>query len=209
MKGVAQEVKGNLSAELLRIAKMHPGNAERDMHPLLIKHGLEMPVKISLLKFGLYYIHVVRMSSWFAYALEHKPSVLLGGFPTASPAAMDTLKLFWQAYRSEEPDHEVYKLHADRLHMCIPFYLFSDDGRGLRKSKLLVINFETPFGRETGAECNELGTATGKKLKKPLIPMTLVWIDKVTMGGLAVSSPVSYMPLFHMDAIPTMSSWGS
>ena len=112
MEGVAQEVKmvkGNLSAELRRIAKMHPGNAERDMHPLLVKHGLELPVKISLLKFGLYYIHVVRMSSWFAYALEHKPSVLLGGFPTASPTALDTLKLFWEAYRSEEPDHEGFQ----------------------------------------------------------------------------------------------------
>lgn len=165
MQGVAKEVNDHLSSELLRIAKLKPGNAERDMHPIFIKHGLELSVKVSLLNFGFIWIHVVRMSSWFAYALEHKPSVLLAGFPTASRAAMDTLRSFWESYRFEEPDHEIYKIHSNRLDRCIPYFMFSDDGRGLKKSKLLVISFETPFGRETASHWNEFQRGA-KKPKK-------------------------------------------
>jgi len=56
MNGVAKEVNDHLSSELLRIAKLLPGNAERDTHP--IKHGLELSVTVSLLNFGLIWIHV-------------------------------------------------------------------------------------------------------------------------------------------------------
>lgn len=167
MEGVAEEVDGALSAELLRIAKMNPGNAERDLHPILLRNGLELPMTLTELSFGSASVHVVRISTWFSYVLEHKPSVLLAGFPqTHATEAGEMLAAFWEAYKFEEPDHQVFQQHQHRLRSCVPFYLFSDDGRSLRKSKLLVLSFETPFGRETASQVNEQGKMAAKKKPK-------------------------------------------
>ena len=147
---VNEEIPGSLRAELIKIGKMDAKHAERDLHRILLREGLQLPVKRTMLQHGVFFIHVVRMSAWCSYILQARPQLLLGGFSRQSAAAM--LSAYWHGMRTEEPDHAVFKAHADHLERCVPYYLFFDEGRGLKKSKLLVISYETPFGFKSAAQ---------------------------------------------------------
>ena len=92
---------------------------------------------------------MVLVHTWFRYLLVNRSHLLLGGFSLGEQQTVQFLKAFWAMYRSEHPDHAVFREHGDHLHRCVPFTLFQDEGRSLRKSPILICAMECIFGQST------------------------------------------------------------
>lgn len=123
------------------------GHAEARLRPLVESWNLTVPVRISQLKRGLLIIPMIRCTSWFDYLMNNKSGVLCGGFDDpGSDGLQKNLQSFWSAYRLEDPNHDVYRVHGENLKRCVPLYLYSDEGRGYRKSPVQVFALESMFG---------------------------------------------------------------
>jgi len=133
---------GNLTEENLK-------NAERDLHGLFQRYGLTVPVPTSSLKCGLFHVHYFSLSSWFNFLMADYSNLLLGGFRFEDPLAGLLLESFWKMYRVAHCDHWVFQEHGERLRQCVPYYLHLDEGTGLRKSAVLVINMQACWGQGT------------------------------------------------------------
>ncbi|CAJ1451398.1 unnamed protein product [Effrenium voratum] len=138
-------------AELRRAANTrHLNNAERDLHRLLRKRKLAVPLGISTCSFGSLKVQYLSLSStWFPFLLRNKPEFLLGGFNYDSGNATLLLDTFWANLQQTMGEHAVYSLQAGQLSQCVPFYLHMDEGTGLRKSAVLIISAQPVFGQCT------------------------------------------------------------
>ena len=143
---------GNLTDENLK-------NAERDLHGLFQRYGLTVPVPISSLKCGLFHVHYFSLWSWFNFLMADYSNLLLGGFRFGDPLAGLLLESFWKMYRVAHGDHWVFQEHSERLRQCVPYYLHLDEGTGLRKSAVLVINMQACWGQGTSDEFEKLHTS--------------------------------------------------
>ncbi|CAK9094419.1 Uncharacterized protein SCF082_LOCUS44382, partial [Durusdinium trenchii] len=145
-----------------RVTAENMQNCERDLHSLFWKCGLALPVRLSTMRFGLLYVHYISLSTWFRCLLGDYPHLLLGGFSDSSKASL-LLESFWETYRVAHSDHFVFSQHPGNLKACVPYYLHLDEGTGLRKSAVLVFNFQAAFGQETAANFEKLfGEGTGR-----------------------------------------------
>ena len=130
-------------------------NAERDLHLLLRRHGMTVPLVPTILSFGnqpgglKVELPCITLKSWFEYLLSTHPKFVLGGFPLGSDAGL-LLETFWENFEKAYPDHKIFEMfdHNTRRH-CIPFYLHMDEGVGQRKKAVLCISAQTIFGAET------------------------------------------------------------
>ena len=98
---------------------------------------MTLPLHVHSFRHGMDKIFYIRLASWF------------GGFLKDHHYAGDCLRAYWEAMRNEKGSHAVYRLHGDRLHRVIPYALHLDEGRGLRKSAVLIVHAQTLFGSET------------------------------------------------------------
>lgn len=124
-------------------------NAERDLLALFMKSKLTIPVSLSALKCGLFHVHFFSIGSWFHFLMSDYSHVLLGGFNKEDSLSTLLLTSFWATYRTSHGDHWVFIEHAGNLQRCIPYFLHLDEGTGLRKSAVLVINLQACWGLDT------------------------------------------------------------
>lgn len=124
-------------------------HAERDLLKTFEQLGMTIDVAISLYRFGLVHIAHIKVAAWFRYLLKFRSDRLFGGFQRSQAESQLAMKCFWENLRGVMPDHSVYRTHGDRLKHCIPFYLFMDEGVGLRKSGVLVISLQAVLGCST------------------------------------------------------------
>ena len=61
-------------------------------------------------------------------------------------------------YAEEDPQHPVLHHHKDHLERVIPYFLFSDEGRGYRKSPVMIWAAEAVLGIATKAKYEEMKT---------------------------------------------------
>ena len=104
---------------------------------------------MSILRQGLYVIPLLHIDAWFRAILQTRPEVLTGGYKLDSEALPAHLEAFWSMYEKEDPEHPVFTYHRERLRNAIPYFLFSDEGRGYRKSPVMIWAFESVMGLNT------------------------------------------------------------
>lgn len=136
------------------LSKVDLGHAEERLHNLIRRWGLTIPVypytmcsKTMIAEKILLQQPMVLISTWFNYLLTAHPQLLLGGYPRKHEHTDMMLTSFWDAYRHEHPDHEVFVAHAGHLDKCIPYTIFHDEGRGLKKSPVQIVAMEAVFGK--------------------------------------------------------------
>lgn len=62
-----------------------------------------------------------------------------------------TLLEFWRRYSWEWPDFELFKAAGDDLALsrCIPVYIHGDEGRGFKRSGVMILSVQGAIGRGT------------------------------------------------------------
>lgn len=133
-----------------RMGVMTGKNAEAQIHPLLKKHNLILPVEISPLTGGSVEGYPrLKPLDFFTYMIDSGHITrLLGGRTTRS--CRSALEDFWKNYQVCHPDFELYDLPEIDLGCCIPIYAHADGGRGFKKSELMVFNWSSAIGKGTG-----------------------------------------------------------
>ncbi|CAE7184368.1 unnamed protein product, partial [Symbiodinium pilosum] len=86
--------------------------------------------------------HPVILPSNYVKALvaNDKLTNLTGGKP------LSCLTTFWEKMRPLRPNHPVYELPEDAWKHIIPVYLIADEGRGFKKTGIMVLGFEPILG---------------------------------------------------------------
>ena len=56
-------------------------------------------------------------------------------------------KEFWDLWRLVEDDHPIFKVHKRNLSLCIPIWIFADEGTSQKKKALMVLQFQPILGR--------------------------------------------------------------
>lgn len=104
------------------------------------------------------------------YLMESEPWLLLGGLPPGRDA-QQLLETFWNAYRCEQPSHEVYS-RQDDFRFIIPLTLHGDGVRTLKKQPLEVVSVQPVLGLDTmeaplTCSCDNPTTHSGADLSDP------------------------------------------
>ncbi|CAK9047294.1 Uncharacterized protein SCF082_LOCUS26512 [Durusdinium trenchii] len=136
-------------------------NAERDLHVLIRKYKLTLPLKPRFLVVGGVEYPYLSLHSWMNYLLDHQSKFLLGGFHWTDVNSQVLLNTFWENLHKCWPDHKVFEMHAGNLDRVIPFFLHMDEGTGLRKTAVLVISAQCVWGVETADRFNASYAAAG------------------------------------------------
>ena len=122
-------------------------NSERDLQRLFRREGLSLPIGPTYVRFGASQVPYISLGTWFQFLLEEHPGFLLGGFGLNASGLL--LESFWKNFKSNCPEHKVFDLHETRMGRCLPFYLHMDEGVGYRKSGVMVMAMQSPFGEQT------------------------------------------------------------
>ena len=138
-------------------------HAERDLIRLFASLGMSCPLVLSTYQFGQHSVPHVKLHSWFSVLLKERSDLLFGGFRKDQQEAQLALQTFWLHYKATAPDHTVYRSHSDRLSNCLPYYLFFDEGVGLRKSGVLVVSWEILLGLDTAKVFQENLSKAGRR----------------------------------------------
>ena len=115
-----------------------------------MREGLSCPMKISTIHFeGNLKLPFLRVSDFLrVLSLHEKLPVLWGNIGSASAA----FGAFWRRYRLHDCDHEVYRTHHGRLSQVIPLQLHADEGQTLKKSAVMIFNWQSPIGSGTSKQ---------------------------------------------------------
>ncbi|CAE7280003.1 unnamed protein product [Symbiodinium sp. CCMP2592] len=154
-KVIEREAPGCLRG-IKMMSNVDLSHAEIRLHKLVREWGLTLDVPMSFMRQGLFWVPILHVLDWMTYMLHKEPRVLLGGYDVRDPEVRWHLRTFWHAYRDEDTSHEIFTYHSDRLSACIPFFLYLDEGRGYRKSPVMIIAFESLFGVGTKANYDRI-----------------------------------------------------
>lgn len=138
------------------MTKKNLKNAERDLHRLFRNLGLTLPLRLSTFRFGLLQVHYLSLVNWFAYLITTSSEMLLGGFNAASYNAGVLLRSFWDAYFVDHQDHWVFQQDHLDFAKTVPFFVHLDEGTGLRKTGVMVYNFQVVWGQDTCLRFDEI-----------------------------------------------------
>ena len=147
-----EDLPAALQPEALRrfASSNHMNTAERDLLRLLRDVGLVFPLPVSEFTWAAVTVSHLKLGAWFRYLLNvRNGGQLLGGFGRTDQHVHLCLRAFWLAFQKERPTHAIFELHSERLHKVIPFALHLDEGRGLRKSAVMVVHAQSIFGALT------------------------------------------------------------
>ncbi|CAE7914152.1 unnamed protein product [Symbiodinium necroappetens] len=67
----------------------------------------------------------------------------------------DVLPKFWRRWKSHDPQHAALQHHRDHMAYVLPLQLHADEGQTLKKTGVMVINWQSPigFGVSTSDDC--------------------------------------------------------
>ena len=131
-------------------ASQHLNSSERDLLRVLRSVGLMVRMTVHNFNVGRINVKYLKLKTWFEHVMTTQSGgQLIGGFVPGEPFARLCLKSYWAAFRVENPDHAIFQLHENNLDKLIPFAIHLDEGRGLRKSAVLVVHAQGIFGAAT------------------------------------------------------------
>ena len=82
--------------------------------------------------------------------LDEYSCLLFGGCQGPEDAIEHLLRTFWETYRKEHPDHEVFQ-HPERLGTTFPITVHGDGGRTQKKQPLEIFSVQPALGLNTVA----------------------------------------------------------
>ena len=136
-------------------------HAESGLHRRIKEWGLALPIDVYLFNKGILFAPMCLPSKILEFYLCRKPAILFGGFDRNHFALDGFLQSFWECYRYEDEDHQVFQIHGSRLNRCFPICIYADEGRGLRKAPIQVVALETLWGIKTFSACEKLAKTRG------------------------------------------------
>ena len=163
-KGVVEdigEISASASAGLTELSRCHEKNSERDVHGILTKKFcVGIPLSLTELRKspGVRYsgdFVAIRLRSWIKFMVDFNCWHIFCGLLRPNEAREKAILVeFWRRQRLQEPNHELWSM-ADSglidLSLTAPLVLHGDEGRGRKKSGLLVMTWHSLLGRGTEA----------------------------------------------------------
>ncbi|CAE7844866.1 unnamed protein product, partial [Symbiodinium necroappetens] len=124
------------------------------------KHGLSCPIQIETVDVGPGQTHPVLKVADLLQALAscNKLCLLWGATSTTTTHQnTEVLPKFWRRWRQHDPQHAVFQHHRDHLAYVLPLQLHADEGQTLKKTGVMVVNWQSPigFGLSTTDDCPE------------------------------------------------------
>ena len=110
------------------------------------KRGLALEVPLTTIDVGRGKQHPVLKVSDMLRVLAEKEKLPLFWGSTNLKTRSATLNDFWSRYRSHDAAHAVFQEHGEHLHRVLPLQIHADEGQTLKKSGVMVINFQSPMG---------------------------------------------------------------
>ena len=116
---------------------------------IFAREGLALPVRVDTIEEGKAQDHpVLRISEYIkVLALHDQLPVLWGG-----GSAMDVLPKFWRRFKRHQGSHEVFTKHGEHLERVLPLQLHADEGQTLKKTGIMIINWQSPIGTGTSRQ---------------------------------------------------------
>ena len=137
------------------------GNACRNLHSLIHKRGLTLPLRLHTVeipvcvrrpKLKKLWVHypVILPTTWIEHLLREQSHLILGGHKLEALTWKDELKSFWDIYLQGDPNHPMNCPGSPPKEVTVPFYVHGDEGRGKYRSPIMiqaiqpVISFKGP-----------------------------------------------------------------
>lgn len=123
-------------------------NACRNLHSLIHKRGLTLPLKLHTVeipvrkrkpKLRKVWVHypVILPSTWAKYLLENRSILLLGGNDINGEGWKSALADFWHTYLKAE-NHPMVEVGAPPREKTVPLYFHGDEGRGKFQLPIMI-----------------------------------------------------------------------
>ena len=147
------------SGGLVELSRVSEHHSERDGQRVIAKKfKLAIPVEIIDLPKtpGMRYtgnFSVISLKSWAQYIVNMGCWNMLVGLVKSDPQrAQDLLRTFWSRYKMLFPNHSIFdtieKENID-ISRLAPLLFHGDEGRGRKRSGLLVLSYHSMLGRGT------------------------------------------------------------
>ena len=144
-------------------------NACRNLHSLIHKRGLTLPLKIHTVevpvrkrkpKVRKTWVHypVILPSTWAKYLLESHSFLLLGGHDINHGTWQRELAMFWETYLKTDANHPMVKPGAPPPERTVPLYIHGDEGRGKYRLPIMiqaiqaVVSFKGPAFKNSSGQ---------------------------------------------------------
>ena len=193
-KGTLAEPGFQGSPALEAAARGDLNHAERDLLALFRSQGMTLPLKITHYLLGGVWLAHLKVRAWWTYLLKSRSELVLGGFRRTQPESELAMKCFWENLRGVMADHRVFQTHSDRLQTCVPFFLFLDEGVGLRKSGVLVVSLQSVLGTST-VETFMAAQKRGRELDAASLQLLMTEAQRHNASGSTYNSRYLYTVL--------------
>ena len=183
-RGVVQDIgehAASSSGGLVQLSKVSESHSERDGQKIIAKKfKLAIPVDIVDLPKtpGMRYtgnFSVISLKSWAQYIVNMGCWNMLVGLSKSDPQReQDLLRTFWSRYQKLFPTHTVFDTIAKEqidVSRLAPLLFHGDEGRGRKRSGLLVLSYHAMLGKGTQASREER-----KGKKRPYLNFNLNYI---------------------------------
>ncbi|CAE7638788.1 unnamed protein product [Symbiodinium sp. CCMP2592] len=135
------------SAHLLRdLHRQSKTKHESASSKSFAKSGLSCPVEITTVEVGPDETHPVLKIADMLQALASCNKLCLLWGAKSMTSNTDVLPKFWRRWRAHDPQHAVFGHHRNNMAYVLPLQLHGDEGQTLKKSGVLVINWQSPLG---------------------------------------------------------------
>ena len=142
--GAAPSASGS---SLARWAEIPEKNSERDVHRVVERQGLALPLKLDTMVVADMEMLWIRPKSWIAYLLKHNLWCRLCGLTRGEEHLCRPIWLqFWKNFQTLHPTSEIFSLPGIDLSRTAAFYIHGDEGRTLKRSAYMVTNFQCALG---------------------------------------------------------------
>ena len=128
-------------------ARIHVGNSERDVHKVVKKQVLRLPIPVENVTVESTNLCWINPKACLKYILDRGLWCHLCGLaPEQEDWCGPTWLQFWKNYRKVAPSCEVFSIPDIDLSRTAAIYIHGDEGRGLKRSAYMVTNFHSALG---------------------------------------------------------------
>ena len=134
-------------AGVLEWARIPEHHAERDVHRVVRRQKLALPIKLDDMTLGNLCLPWISPKTWLTYVVQkHMWPRLCGLQPDQNELCRKTWLQFWHNYRQLHPTFELFNLPGIDLSRTAACYLHGDEGRTLKRSAFMVTSIQSALG---------------------------------------------------------------
>ena len=130
---------GQLLSEMSRLQET---GHEARLFGSLERHGLVANIDCNYLEVGLKETHPCLPVASLLNCLDQNGKLDLVINPDAS-----VYSDFWSKWHLLQPKHKIFTHHQGRLSSCIPLLIHADEGIGLKKRPIMILQYQPLFGQ--------------------------------------------------------------